>query len=166
MILLISQSPTPYTHNLLLIFFIDADYNINISIETVMFIAVISIEMVVKNMVDLGLQMDNIQKVKKEVVILIREKMQDDIDKVILYGSCARGDYTEDSDIDIALLTSCNRNDAKKYSKILAEIATKLAMEYYVVINFVCIPCIEFIQKKTWYPYFKSIERDGEVLYG
>lgn len=131
-----------------------------------MFIAVIAVEMMVKNMVDLSLQMDNIQKVKKEVVILIHEKIQDDIEKVILYGSCARGDYTEDTDIDIALLTNCNRNGAKKYSKMLAEIATEMAMEYYVVINFVCIPCIEFIQKKTWYPYFKSIERDGEVLYG
>ncbi len=84
-----------------------------------MFIAVIAVEMMVKNMVDLSLQMDNIQKVKKEVVILIHEKIQDDIEKVILYGSCARGDYTEDSDIDIALLTNCNRNGAKNIVRCL-----------------------------------------------
>ncbi len=117
-------------------------------------------------MVDLSLQADIIQKVKKEVVILIHGQMQTDLSKIILYGSCARGDYTENSDIDIALLTNCGRKESKKYNMVLAEIATELAMKYYVVINFVCIPCIEFIQKKSWYPYFKNIEQDGEVLYG
>lgn len=33
--------------------------------------------------------------------------------KVVLYGSCARGDYTQDSDIDIALVTACDRLEAK-----------------------------------------------------
>lgn len=117
-------------------------------------------------MVDLSLQIDIIQKVKKDVVILIQERMHADISQVILYGSCARGDYTADSDIDIALLTKGGRKDVKKYSTILAEVATELAMRYYVVVNFVCIPCIEFMQKKSWYPYFKSIEQDGEILYG
>ena len=47
--------------------------------------------------------------VKKEAANLAFELMQDDLVEVILYGSCARGDYTEDSDVDIALITKCNR---------------------------------------------------------
>ena len=48
--------------------------------------------------------------------------------KIILYGSCARGDYTEDSDIDIALLLKSDRLKAKKYGSVLANIATELAL--------------------------------------
>ena len=56
--------------------------------------------------------------------------------KIILYGSCARGDYTEDSDIDIA------------------------------VVNFVCLPYEEYIDKNDWYDYFRNIKQEGRVLYG
>lgn len=69
---------------------------------------------------------DNIIKtVKTESTYLVRDLMKDDLVEVVLYGSCARGDYTEDSDIDIALLTKSNRLEAKKYNEKLATIATE-----------------------------------------
>ncbi|MDE5700051.1 MAG: nucleotidyltransferase domain-containing protein [Lachnospiraceae bacterium] len=107
-----------------------------------------------------------IDKVKRESVLLICDAMGEDIRKIVLYGSCSRGDYSEDSDIDIALLVSCDRTDTKKYRDILAEIATKLAMNYFVIVNFVCLPIREFEERKEWYPYFRNIDREGELLYG
>ena len=41
-----------------------------------------------------------------------------------------------------------------------------LAMKYFQVVNFVCLPYAEFMQKKSWYLYFRNIESEGEVLYG
>lgn len=117
-------------------------------------------------MYELLLNEEIIDIVKKEAAILTAELMKNDLAEVILYGSCARGDFTEDSDIDIALLTKCSRNDAEKYNNELANIATALAMKYFAVVNFVCLPYGEFVEKKTWYPYFRNIELEGEVLYG
>ena len=54
-------------------------------------------------MYNISLNEQVIQAVEKETVHLITEAMGSDVVKIILYGSCARGDYTEDSDIDIAL---------------------------------------------------------------
>lgn len=107
-----------------------------------------------------------ISDVKEEIVIRVKDIMGTDLVESILYGSCARGDYTHDSDIDIALLTRCDRMGAKKYDNDLARISTDLAMKYFVIVNFVCLPYEEFEEKKTWYAYFKNIEREGEVLYG
>ncbi len=90
--------------------------------------------------------------------------MGDDLVKIILYGSCARGDYTKDSDVDIALLTKCNRMEVKKYDDGLDTIATQLAMKYFVIVNFVCLPHDEFLEKKTWYGYFQNIESEGEQI--
>lgn len=115
---------------------------------------------------NLDMQIEKINSVKKETVDLICKAMGPDVSKIILYGSCARGDYTADSDIDIALLVKCDRIEAKRYTAVLAEIATKLAMKYFVVTNFVCLPDKEYEEKKSWYPYFKSIAMEGEVLYG
>ncbi len=107
-----------------------------------------------------------IEKVRKEATDMIKTVMGNDLIKVVLYGSCARGDYTQDSDIDIALITACARLEAKKYNDKIAEISMQLAMKYFAVVNFVCLPYDEFIQKKSWYPYYRNIDLEGEVLYG
>lgn len=116
-------------------------------------------------MEELALNAAIINKVKMEVPELVKTLMKDDLVEVVLYGSCARGDYTEDSDIDIALITQSDRVEAQKYTEHLAMIATELAMKYFAIVNFVCLPYKEFIEKKSWYAYFQNIEREGEVLY-
>lgn len=107
-----------------------------------------------------------IKVVKEESTYLVRDLMKDDLVGVVLYGSCVRGDYTEDSDIDIALLTKSDCLEVKKYDERLAAIATEIAMKYFAIVNFVCLPYKEFDEKKTWYPYYKNIATEGEVLYG
>lgn len=117
-------------------------------------------------MQELALNNEIIEKIKLEVPELIKSLMKEDLIEIVLYGSCARGDYTEDSDIDIALITNSNRIEAQKYAGDLAAIATEFAIKYFAIVNFVCLPYKEFIEKKNWYAYFKNIEREGEVLYG
>lgn len=107
-----------------------------------------------------------ISKVKKEAFDLVHDLMRNDLVEMILYGSCARGDYKKDSDVDIALLTKCSRMEVKKYDDGLDAIATELAIKYFAIVNFVCLPQEEFLEKKTWYGYFQSIEREGKAIYG
>lgn len=56
--------------------------------------------------------------------------------------------------------------EVKKYDEELANLATELAMKYFTVVNFVCLPYQEFTEKRTWYAYFRNIEKDGVILYG
>ena len=105
-----------------------------------------------------------IDRIKKEAANLASELMKNELVKVILYGSCARRDYTEDSDIDIVLITKCNRLEVKKYDEELANIATDLAMKYFAIVNFVCLPYDEFTEKKTWYDYFRNIDLEGKEI--
>lgn len=104
-----------------------------------------------------------IDNIMRETTEAVKELMKDDLVEVILYGSCARGDYTEDSDVDIALLTKSNRIESQKYNDGLAAIATEFAMEYFALVNFICIPYGEFEEKKEWYPYFKNIEAERKI---
>lgn len=107
-----------------------------------------------------------INEVKEECTSLVRDLLKEDLVEVVLYGSCARGDYTEDSDIDIALLTKSDRLEVKKYDDALATIAAEIAIKYFAIVNFVCLPYKEFEEKKIWYPYFMNIATEGKVLYG
>lgn len=107
-----------------------------------------------------------IENIRCEVVKLAKELLKEDLISIILYGSCAWGDYSEDSDIDIALIIKSDRLTAQKYNSGLASIATELAMKYFAIVNFVCIPYEEYLEKKSWYAYFWNIETEGEVLFG
>lgn len=114
---------------------------------------------------NLALDKRTIDIVKREAVQLVLELMKENLVEVILYGSCSRGDFTDDSDIDIALITRYGRTENKQYDEALANIATSLAMKYFSIVNFVCLPYDEFTEKKSWYAYFRNIELEGEVLY-
>lgn len=113
-----------------------------------------------------GLSSDIIENIKKEVPDMIRGFMEKDLVKMILYGSCARGDFKDYSDVDIALLTRGDRTDSWIYNDKIDEVATKLALKYFAVVNFVLLPYQEFEEKKSWYGYFKSIDKEGIKLYG
>lgn len=39
-------------------------------------------------------------------------------------------------------------------------------MKYFAVVNFVCLPYEEYIDKNDWYDYFRNIKQEGRVLYG
>lgn len=107
-----------------------------------------------------------IENVKKRIVDEVPNLMKTDLIEIILFGSCARGDYENDSDIDIALLTRCDRLEVKKYADKLDELATEIAMDNFSIVNFVCFPDSEFKEKKSRYTLFKNISKEGIKLYG
>ena len=113
-----------------------------------------------------GLTHEIVKKIKMEAPDMVRNFMEKDLVKVILYGSCARGDYKASSDVDIALLMRGSRTDSWKYTDQIDETATELASRYFAVVNFVLLPYDEFEEKKSWYGYFKNIEQEGILLYG
>ncbi len=106
-----------------------------------------------------------LETVIKSTIRGIPEILHADCRRIILYGSCARGDYTDDSDVDIAILTDTDRKHIKKYSSQIDNLAVNIGIETMAVVNYVCLPYGEFERKKTWYPYFMNIEKDGVVLY-
>lgn len=106
-----------------------------------------------------------LEYVKKKTVRDVPKALSNKCRKIILYGSYARGDYSEDSDVDIAILTDSDRTENQKYNATLDDIAAQIGYKTTAVVNYVCLPLNEFEEKKSWYPYFANIERDGVLLY-
>ena len=106
-----------------------------------------------------------LEHVKEATITNIPQIMNDDCRQIILYGSFARGDYTGDSDVDIAILTKCDRVQAKEYSSRIDDLAAEIGADTMAIVNYVCLPLEEFEKKKSWYPYFINIAKDGVKLY-
>lgn len=58
--------------------------------------------------------MENRQDIILEFAHQVRMLFGNSLSKIILYGSCARGDNNENSDIDIMLLTSLTDEEIEK----------------------------------------------------
>lgn len=108
---------------------------------------------------------NTLDAVKESIIREVPAMMGDDCRRIILYGSCARGDFNMDSDVDIAILTQNDRLENKKYNGRIDSIAADIAVKTMAVVNFVFLPFDEFMEKKSWYLFFKNIDRDGVVLY-
>ena len=108
---------------------------------------------------------DAISTIEKYIAVNVPKLLGKDCVKIVLYGSYARGDYTEDSDIDVAIMTECDRLDVKKYNDDIDLVAQKIGEKTMAVVNFVCLPNTEFEEKKSWYPYFTNIDKEGVLLY-
>jgi predicted nucleotidyltransferase len=107
-----------------------------------------------------------IEKTNEYLIKEMPKVLSDDLVKIVMYGSCARGDYSEESDVDIAIFTRCDRITSKKYDDRLMDIVTDIAMDLGTIVQYICIPVTEYEKKKSWYGYFKNIEKEGIVLYG
>lgn len=85
---------------------------------------------------------------------------------VILYGSYARGNYTEDSDIDIMILLDIPDLDIKHYRHELSDLTYDFNMDYDLDIKPVAKSQEQF---KKWigaYPFYANINKEGVKLFG
>lgn len=105
-----------------------------------------------------------LQEILKKLGNHIRNIIGSDLSEVILYGSYARGDFDEESDIDIALIINERREHLSKYRGELTAIMSDLSLEYDTLISISCIPLQEFEEYKSVLPYYKNIDMEGVVL--
>lgn len=81
--------------------------------------------------------------------------------KVLLYGSYARGDYNDDSDIDLVAIVDGDRRKLQDQLKLVWRLINNLELKYEMIISPTVIPYNEFEQYKEELPYYRNIEKEG-----
>lgn len=84
---------------------------------------------------------------------------------VILFGSYARGDYKQDSDIDIMILAEGTDIDLKQYQSKLAAITFDYNLDHDLEINPVVVSINTFNKWVHVYPFYQNIDKEGVKLY-
>ncbi|MBR4328944.1 MAG: nucleotidyltransferase domain-containing protein [Candidatus Riflebacteria bacterium] len=83
------------------------------------------------------------------------------IQNAFLYGSYARGDYDEESDVDYLLTVDLDYIDIEKYRNQIAEISSDLSLENDVLISIHIHPNKQFEQYSRILPFYKNILKEG-----
>ena len=100
-----------------------------------------------------------------QYIELLSEIYGNHLKTVILYGSYARGDYTEDSDIDIMVLLDLSDIDIKKYRHELSCMTYDFNMDYDLDIRPIAKSKEHFDKWVGVYPFYSNIEKEGVKLF-
>lgn len=98
-------------------------------------------------------------------VDLVRGIYGEHLKSVILYGSYARGDYTQDSDIDIMILLDLSDIDIKEYRHELSGRTYDFIMEYDLDIKPIAKNKDHFNKWVEVYQFYLNVEKEGVRLF-
>lgn len=83
---------------------------------------------------------------------------------VKLYGSYARGDYDDESDIDVMIIADISPEDREQSRKQLSDYFYDLDLEYEVLLSVFIQDNATYERYKHSYPFFKNVEKEGVDL--
>ena len=110
--------------------------------------------------------MEDIQNILLLFAQNVRKLIGKNLSKILVYGSYARGDYNENSDIDIMIPTSLPENKIEPIEDALYDIAFDFMMEYEIQISVIVKNEEHF---KYWLgalPFYDNVEREGIEIVG
>ena len=106
------------------------------------------------------------KKALNETTNILKDLLKNNLIKVVLYGSYARGDYNDFSDIDVFILVNKKKEELNYLLNLIIDKLFDLDLKYNITIN----PLIENTDTYNEYKdsslLFENIEKEGVVLYG
>lgn len=110
--------------------------------------------------------MDNkLGNLLKQYVTQVEAVYGEHLKKVILYGSRARGDFQEDSDIDVMILVDLERSELAEWDETLFDATFDINFENDVEIMPIVQNQAFFERWVRAYPFYNAIAREGVEVY-
>ena len=82
-----------------------------------------------------------------------------------LYGSYARGDFHEGSDIDVLLTVDMTAEELRDRRRAISVVNSDLSMEHDVTVSVTAKPLAQFIRYADSLPYYRNVLQEG-ITYG
>lgn len=109
---------------------------------------------------------ENVNKIINEFISEVNKILENRIKKIILYGSYARGDFNESSDIDIMILTDLADDEIVKYRNDIAHLTYDIESDNNFDIRL--SPLIKNIDKFNYWlealPFYMNVQKEGVVI--
>lgn len=95
----------------------------------------------------------------------MRRLFGNDLSRVVVYGSYARGDYTDNSDIDVMILVKMPESKIREFKDQVADQAFDYLMRYGVQISPVIKNEAHFNYWVDNLPYYRNVRDEGVVVH-
>lgn len=105
-----------------------------------------------------------LELLKKRIAVEATQLFGSKLKEVRLYGSYARGDYDDESDVDFAFIVDVSPEDIPGYRSALTMTADAASIDFEIPVS---INCIAASQYETWrdtLPYYRALQQEGIVV--
>lgn len=106
----------------------------------------------------------NAKEAINEFLIKINEVLENKIKKIILYGSYARGDYNNSSDVDIMILTTLNNEEIESYREAISNIIFDIQVETDIYISPLMKNIDNYNLRVGFVPFYMNVQKEGVEL--
>jgi len=106
-----------------------------------------------------------LNKITEKVCAAAKETLGGKLEKVLLYGSYARGDYDEESDIDIFVLANIQPEDANKERMKIRASMGYIELDYDIVVSLHIACSTNFYNWLNVLPFYMNVRKEGIELY-
>ena len=103
------------------------------------------------------------KEMREELIWGFTDIFRNNITMIILYGSAARGDATEESDIDIAIVVRSQMDEATK--RRFLSWAADMDIRYERVFSIVDIQESNMKKWEDVLPFYRNVKKEGIVLW-
>ena len=111
-------------------------------------------------------ELEQINRIIKEIVDEVIWLLQDNVYKIVLYGSYARGDFTSESDIDVLILLNCSKEQVMQYRKQISHLSSRIGLRNDIEISLLLRDRETFERAENIFPFYKNIKKEGIEIYG
>ena len=102
-----------------------------------------------------------LNSILKELVKVYQSVYGEQLVKIILYGSYARGNYDRESDVDVVALVHGEREGLQKQLRRVWDVSADLELQFGTILSPTVIPYEEYEQYRNDLPYYRNIAREG-----
>ena len=107
-----------------------------------------------------------LEQIKGEISRELQAALGSRLRKIILYGSYARGDYNEDSDIDIMVLADIEEEDMRVFRDLANEVASRISLKHSALVTISIRNRPLFYSHMDILPFYQNVVNEGVVIYG
>lgn len=107
---------------------------------------------------------NNIEKTLNDFIRQVKELLGDRVKKIILYGSYARGDFNNNSDVDIMILTDLNEKEIEDYRDKISDIAFDIELDKEIYISPIIKNVDKYNARINVIPFYMNVQKEGVEL--
>ncbi len=110
-------------------------------------------------------QQQRVTSIMKEIVASMKTIFGEKLRQVLLFGSYARGDQEQYSDMDIMVLVTLTDEEVKSYNDAIVDVMSEISLKYGVLPTIIGKNYEHFYHWVPYLPFYRNVRAEGIEYY-